>query len=205
MAEQLKDLIEKIQDEGIRAAESKAKEILAKAESDAAGIIQKAKKDAQKLISQAKQEAVRREDATSAVLKQAGRDFLLSLRQEIADTLKRIILTDVRQGLSAEEMTKIIAKLIEGYEKAGGKIMISVSDSDLAKIKKLLMLKLKGQVKKGVTLRGAEEISGGFIISYDENKSHFDFTDKALTEYLASNLEPSLQDILKNAAPKKNK
>jgi len=205
MAEQLKDLIEKIQDEGIRAAEGKAREIMAKAQSEATGIIQKARKEAQGMISGAEEEAARRQETTTSSLKQAGRDFMLKLRQEIKDTLRRLILTDVRGGLSAEEMTKIIAKLIEGYEESGSKIIITVSESDLAKVKKLLAAKLKSQLKKGLAIRGADEISGGFVISYDDNKSHFDFTDKALTEYLAANLEPDLQEILKDAAPKKGK
>jgi vacuolar-type H+-ATPase subunit E/Vma4 len=43
----------------------------------------------------------------------------------------------------------------------------------------------------------SEDISSGFIISYDQGKSYFDFSDKALAEYIAGYLKPQLSEILK--------
>jgi vacuolar-type H+-ATPase subunit E/Vma4 len=48
-------------------------------------------------------------------------------------------------------------------------------------------------------LRPAEEISGGFTISFDDGKSCYDFTDKALAEYIGIYLKPKLNQILMEA------
>ena len=44
---------------------------------------------------------------------------------------------------------------------------------------------------------------GGFRISYDAGKSWFDFTDKALTEYMGKFVNAQILDILKDAQNKK--
>ena len=53
MAEELKDLIEKIQEEGVRAAESKAHDIEEKAHLSAKAILKKAEANAENLIAEA--------------------------------------------------------------------------------------------------------------------------------------------------------
>ena len=50
---QLKELLEKINNDGVQTAEQKASEILSAAESKAAGIVETAKKEADKIIADA--------------------------------------------------------------------------------------------------------------------------------------------------------
>ena len=47
-------------------------------------------------------------------------------------------------------------------------------------------------MEKKIILKPAEEISGGFTISFDNGKSCYDFTDKALAEYIGTYLKPKL-------------
>jgi vacuolar-type H+-ATPase subunit E/Vma4 len=62
------------------------------------------------------------------------------------------------------------------------------------------MRRLGDEIKKGLTLKPLGEISGGFTISYDGGKSHYDFTDKGIAEYLSACLNPELSAILNKAA-----
>jgi cell division septum initiation protein DivIVA len=65
MAEEIKDLIQKIQEEGIKAAQEKAGQIEQEARQKAEGILRKARVDADKLLSEAKRTALfNRPDAT---------------------------------------------------------------------------------------------------------------------------------------------
>ncbi|MFH0877081.1 MAG: hypothetical protein V1863_02520 [Candidatus Omnitrophota bacterium] len=194
MTEDLKSLIEKIQQEGVAAGQHKAKEIEDRARTEARQILEKAKAEAKKLLADAKEEIKRTEESSRVSLKQAGRDLMLSLHKEIALMLDRLLNTKVREALSAEEMTKLIVVLVR---ECRGKddVTICLKKEDLEKVQKALFAELKEEAKKGITLKSTDEISAGFLISFDAGKSHFDFSDKALADYMVRYLKPQLKDI----------
>lgn len=197
MPEEIKELIEKIQQEGILAAQNQARQIEEEAQKKAKEIVLRAEAQAQKIISDAKVAAAKTEDAAKVSLKQAGRDTLLTLKKEINAVLERIIGLRAKEALSPHELAKIIASLIKEYtgkEKAG--IEVLLKKEDLEKLEKELFAELKETAKKGITLKPQEDITAGFIISFDAGKSHFDFTDKALAGYIAGYLQPKLAEIL---------
>jgi vacuolar-type H+-ATPase subunit E/Vma4 len=197
MAEDIKGLIEKIQQEGIKAAEDKAKEIEDQALQKAHKIVEEAQSQAQQLLDRAKDEIAKMEKSSKASLGQAARDLLLSLRAEINAMLKRIITAEVRKSLGPDEMSKIIATLIQRMSsQKEGEIIISLKKEELQKVKDNVFNKLTDELKKGVTLKHAQRILGGFIISFDSGKSHFDFTDQAIAEYLSLQLKPQLAQLL---------
>jgi len=197
MAEEIKDLIEKIQQEGIRVAEDKAKEIEAKARQQAEELLKKAKTEAEKIISQAKAETAKTQESTKVLLQQAGRDLMLTLRKEINTLLDRLIVSGAKEALRPEELTRIIASLIKNYhQKDQENIIVSLNKTDLEKLEAGLLSELGREAKKGITLKSQDEILAGFIISFDAGKSHFDFTDKALADYIGTYLKPKLKEIL---------
>ncbi|MDP3143313.1 MAG: V-type ATP synthase subunit E family protein [Candidatus Omnitrophota bacterium] len=199
MTEDIKNLIEKIQQEGIQAAEEKAREIEVEARSRAKEILEEAQAEAEDLISQAKEKNARKEESTQETLKQAGRDLLISLKKEINAILEKLIVSRVGEALKPEELIKIITALVKDYKgQEKGQVIISLKKEDLEKLENGFSAELKEQVKKGITLKPSEEILGGLIISFDAGKSHFDFTDQALAEYIGTYLKPKLKGILKD-------
>ena len=115
MTEDIKGLIEKIQKEGIQAAEAKAKEIEGLALKKAESIIQEARLRAGQIIAAAKEETSRAEEGTKIALKQASRDMLLSLRKEINAMLERLITSHIQQTLKADELAKIILSFVKEH------------------------------------------------------------------------------------------
>ena len=104
----------------------------------------------------------------------------------------------VRQALTANELTKILHSLIaDNVKQNKSNIIISVSKEDLTKLEKGFLAELKEEVKKGITIKSSEDILAGFLISYDAGKSYFDFTDKALADYLGQYLKPELAKFIK--------
>jgi V/A-type H+-transporting ATPase subunit E len=198
MTDQLKDLIQKIHDEGVKAAQEEARQIEAEAQQKAASTIEKAKAESARLIAGAKEKDARLQESTKQLLAQASRDMLLALKKEISAMLNRIIAHHVSQALEPPQLGKIITSLIKDYEKKDkADIVINLKKDDLDKLQKGFLGELKQQIKKGVTLKASDDISGGFTISYDAGKSHYDFTDKALSQFIASCIKPRLADILK--------
>lgn len=195
MTEEIKDLIEKIQQEGVFAAENKAKAIEDEAKSKAREIIEKAKNDARKLIEDAQNKISRMEENTKSQLKQAGRDLLLNLKDEINIILNKLIIRNTRESLKPGEVVKIITMLIKDYASQKN-ITISLNNDDYKMMEQGFLDELGEEIKKGVTLKPSEDIAAGFIISYDQGKSFFDFSDKALAEYISLYLKPKLSEIL---------
>ena len=200
MAEEIRDLIEKINQEGIKAAEEKAQNIEAAAKQRADDILAQARLEAGEMIAVAKDRIHREDEKGKTLLAQAGRDLLLSLRKEINAMLGRIVVSDIHQVLTPEALFKLLSEVVKNY-KAGesSDITVFLNKEDLEHLEKNFLNKLREETKKKIILRPAEEISGGFTISFDSGKSCYDFTDKALAEYIGTYLKPKLNKILQEA------
>jgi V/A-type H+-transporting ATPase subunit E len=197
MAQEIKDLIIKIQQEGVQAAQEQAAQIKAEAERDSLKMLSEAKIQAQKIIEQANNQAEKTEESTRAVLKQAGRDLLISLRQEIMAMLDRLIKIDLQQVLTIEELSGILAALIKNAPLSlGSQIVVSLSNQDKDKLEQGFLKQLIQETKKEIILKSADGMESGFVISFDAGKSIFDFSGQALSEYLSGCLRPELRKIL---------
>jgi len=200
MAEEIRDLIEKINQEGIKAAEEKAQNIEAAAKQRADDILSQAMLEAEEMIAAAKDRIRREDEKGKTLLAQAGRDLLLSLRKEINAMLGRIVVSDIQQTLTPEALFKLLSEVARNYSAAeSSDITVLLNEEDLETLGKNFLHKLREETKKKIILRPAEEISGGFTISFDSGKSCYDFTDKALAEYIGTYLKPKLNQILEEA------
>jgi len=200
MAEEIRDLIEKINQEGIRAAEEKAHNIESAAQQRADDILAHATRESEEMIAAAKDRIRRDDEKGKILLNQAGRDLLLSLRKEINAMLGRIVVSEIQKALTPEALFKLLSEVVRNYS-AGDTcdITVTVTKEDLEILEKNFLFKLKEETKKEIILSPSEEISGGFTISFDSGKSCYDFTDKALAEYIGTYLKPKLNQILQEA------
>ncbi len=200
MAEEIKDLIEKINQEGFQAAEKKAQEMEVQAKHRAQEIVAHAESQAKELMDSAKEGIARDESRAKALLAQAGRDLLLGVRKEIESIFQAIIAMDVRMALTPEVLSNILSRLVlDVGVSAGQDIVIGLKDEDREVLEKTFFARLKEETRRGITLRSANEITGGFTISYDSGRSQYEFTDKALAEYIGNGLKPKLKQILSEA------
>jgi V/A-type H+-transporting ATPase subunit E len=197
MAEEIRDLIEKINQEGIKAAAEKAQKIEIAAKQRADEILAQARLEAEEMIAVAKDRIYREDEKGKTLLAQAGRDLLLSLRREINAMLGRIVVSDIQRTLTPEALFILISEVAKNYSVGeNSDITILLNKEDLETLEKNFLHKLREETKKKIILRPADEISGGFTISFDSGKSCYDFTDKALAEYIGTYLKPKLNEIL---------
>lgn len=200
MSENLKSLLEKINQEGVKSAEEKARVIEDKAGKNAEKILGDAKKLADEIIQKAKAEAEKTKASANLSVKQASRDLLLSLKEDIKKTLNKIMAVEINKALSGEEIAGILAGLIDKYAEKNsqpGDIKVLVKKEELEKIKNIFISKLKGKIEAGVEFRPSQSINAGFSISFDKGRSYFDFSDEGLLEALSAYLNPELAKIIK--------
>ncbi|HUW86508.1 MAG TPA: hypothetical protein VMV55_06485 [Methanoregula sp.] len=200
MAEEIRDLIEKINQEGIKAAEEKAQNIEAVAKQRADDILAQARLEAEEMIAAEKDRNRREDEKGKTLLAQAGRDLLLSLRKEINAMLGRIVVSDIQQALTPEALFRLLSEVVRNFSTGeSSDITVLLNKEDLEILEKNFLYKLRKETKKKIILKPAEEISGGFTISFDNGKSCYDFSDKALAEYIGIYLKPKLNQILQEA------
>ena len=200
MSEKLKELLEKINQEGVKGAEEKAMAIESKAKSDAEKIIQDARLEAQGIVEDAKDAAEKTKKSTEMALRQASRDMVLSLKDEIKKILDKIVAGETARAMSGKDMTDILEKLIEKYVEKNGKssdIKVLLKKEDLEKLKDTFISRLKEHLKDGIEFKPSPNINAGFSISFDKGKSFFDFTDEGLGEALCAYLNPEVSRLLR--------
>jgi len=200
MAQNIQDLIDKIKTDGLESGRKQAQEIEHEARRKADEILAQARNQADKILADARSQQDRIEESTRASLAQTARDTVLSLTQTINDLLMNVIRQEVGQTLDAARMSQLIMDICRTFQTGGGPsdgVEVGLSEKDWSLMQKDLLAKLQTQIKGGVTVRAADDLTGGFTISFDQGKSCFDFSQDALVEYLSRRVNQYVAGLLK--------
>ena len=197
MAMDLKNIIERIKEEGVDEAQKKAGGIIDQAESKAQETIAEAEKKKKDIILKARAEAEKLKANSEEAMRQASRDVLLGLRENIVALFDKVIKRDVAEGLSKEVMEKMIIRLVEKFRESGEtEVEVLLSDKDKDLLEETLLNDLKKEMKKGVELKASSSMEHGFRIGEKDGNSYYDFTDEAIEEAFKSHLNKKLSEIL---------
>lgn len=203
MGEDIQALLEKIQREGIEAAEAKASEIERDAQARAKKMIDQARDEAHSVVARAQAEARKEKESSAAALVQASRDVLLTLRDQISKTLTGVCAARVAETLTPEKTARLIADLVTAAVSGKEDIVVGISGDRFDETQRHLLGLLGQSVKKGIVLKADHDIKAGFFISFDAGKSQFDFSDASLAEYLGRLVKPELSRILQESVTDK--
>ena len=197
MSVQLKELLEKIKQEGVREAEQQADHVKKEAEREASQIVAKAKQEAAAHLEKAKAEASQFEHASKEAIKQAGRDLVLSVKSEIKRLVELILLAEIRESVDSKFLKDALITLLQAWGKdREEQIQILLPEKSAEDIRQYILGKLKAEVKKGVEIFPSAQIGTGFRIAEKDGSAYYDFTDRGLAEYLMEYLNPKLTELL---------
>ncbi|MDP8236061.1 MAG: hypothetical protein P9M08_06735 [Candidatus Erginobacter occultus] len=199
MAEQLQELLERINREGVEKAEKKSAEIVAAAEKKAKEIVETAEKRAADREAAAETDACRLKENAEKAIAQSARNVLLSLEEEIGKLFDRILTAEIGEGLTPEALTAAILKLVEkAAARIGGEesVEVTLGPDDAKKIADQLLVRFKQAAEGKLTINPVPSVEAGFMISFDGGKSSYDFTDNGLRELLSTYLSPHLKEII---------
>lgn len=190
--ENLDALLTKIRSEGVDAAKAEAADIVAKAKAEAADIVAKAKAEATTITTQAKVDADRMASGAEATIRQAARDVLLKLGQDITALLEGTLGGVVDETLKTKAtLEKLVVDAIAAYQKSG-EVTIAVAPDTVDAIK----AKLAKQ--KEVTVVTDTQVGSGFRVRLSGGRVEHDFTGESVTAALAALLRPQLAQLLKD-------
>ncbi len=176
---QIQDLVQSIKRDGIEEAKKEADSIVSAAKARAEEIIAASKVEAEKNIENANREI----ESSKALIKQAERDAVLSVKKELEKVLGSIMAQKVSKDLSEKTLGSLIIAAIGDEDPAKYKVEIDAAKS-------ALKAELAKQLEKGLEIRPVKGMSGMKLICKD-GSGFFDFSD----EEISALLKPFLGDM----------
>jgi len=194
---QLKKIIDKIKHEGVRSAQEESDRIVAEARNEASTIVRKAEEDAKLIRNNTETEVRRMESSGKDALRQAGRDLILMVKEEIKSIFNRLLEREVHDALSMELLADVIAVAVKNISKQeGSEIDALVPAELLSEIEPVLIARLSAALASGVEIRPFKGLDSGFRIAMRDGSAFYDFSGKEIAAMLSRHLNPRLVSIL---------
>jgi len=191
----LENLIEKIKKEGIEEAQQTSEELLKKARAEAAAIIDQAKEEAIKIIEDANQQAHKIKRNAQSSIRQAARDSLLAVKEEITALVNRILRREIADSLSSDFMKELILKIVEQWEPDSEKEIL-ISNEEVEQMRDSVIHVLQEELKNDSTIKSSDKLSKGFWIGLKGEDGFYEFSDESIYSLFKTYLNPSIRDIL---------
>ena len=191
MAEEIQQLLEKIQRDGVDKANAEAAAIVAKAKAEADAIVKKAQEDAAAAEAKGKADAEAYAARARETIGQAARDTVLKVKDDVSNLLTKLLAQNVSAALATEAVPLAAAAVKE---------LVTNGDAEVATSAKLvdaLRAQLAAQAQNGVKVVADEMTGAGFTVKLDNGRVEHDFTDAAISEALAQRLRADLAKLLK--------
>lgn len=190
----LENLIAKLKQEGIEAAQKEAAAIIQRANEEANTILNKAQAEAQQIISAAKQEAQKLQNNAEAAIRQAARDTVLVTKENLSRLFDRVFTTAIAHQLRPNFLIELIRKVVE--TNLGQKLEFTVSPADCEQLQQLLLQEVNADLKDVIVLKPERSISAGFRVRRIDENLYYDLTDESIAAFLKEYLNPAIRQIL---------
>ena len=206
MAEELQSLLERIQKDGVEKANSERDKILADAKTAAEKIIADAEKKSDEIRKQSEKDVKRNEERAANTIRQAARDVILALNEELQKRLKNVVKECAGDAMTPEMMGKLILAMQEAYIADAGNaesgIEILLNKKDLAEMEKLVKGALLENLKATPEISIGHDFTAGLKIGFKGNDLFFDFSDEVLSEIICTYVGPRLAGIIQDKKEK---
>lgn len=208
----VQELIDRIRDQGVQAAQDEAVRLLVNARQQAQEIVSQAKAEAEAAQAKARTETEAYRQASLDALRLAVRDTVLDLEARVLarfeEFVKRLVVSSTRDkelvrsivlvlaGHAAEEFiqdkeveVRISSALLEGQTgpvfKEEGKLAILGLSSDM--------------LREGLELVPDSEIEGGARVRLVQDKLEIDLSDRVIVRMISQRLIPRFKAIMEGA------
>jgi V/A-type H+-transporting ATPase subunit E len=198
MADELQGLLKRIQAEGLEQAEATKEATLRDAKAEAEDLVAKAKSKAEQLIAEARREADLLRQKGEQSLKQAARDVLLSLREQLESRVVEVARSLAVETSTPETVADIVATMAKTYLEAeqSGDLELRVPAEQQDALANALAARLGQDLADRCHLAPVPDVDAGFRLVVSDQDIVYDFTDESLAETMASFLSPRLADVI---------
>ena len=187
--EDLQNLLEKINREGVEKADAEAAKIIAAAQAKADALVKKALEEAAQAKADAEKAAQASSERAAETIRQAARDTVISVEDAVTKMLEKLLAKDVDAALANPQTAAGLA--------AGAIEDLARSAEVLANSKLVAALKAQLADKKDITVVTDDTIGSGFTVKVDGGRVEHSFTGDVIAAELAKRLRPDLAALMK--------
>lgn len=190
----LDQLIASLKTEAIDVAEKESERILKAAKKQAQDIMDAAKEKRETILSNAESEAEAILSKGKNALRQAGRDYNISVRNEILKVFKVVLEKETRKAFTPDLMKTAIIKTIENI---GSDVELKFSKDFSNELADYIHSRLKAS-EIHVSLIEDNTILNGLSITKKDQGWSYDISPEEIAEAIGSHLTHNWINILKN-------
>ena len=195
MAEELQSLLDRIQAEGVDKAKAEAARIVEEAERKAADVVAEAGRKAADLRAKAEEEARVLQARSEQSLRQAARDVVLEVGENVRQTLERVLRKDVDAALADPAFLQKYVERVAASAAGEGPAELHVSPADAEKLAEYARARLAAGAADGIRIAPDSDVSAGVRVLVRDGRVEHDFTDEAVMEALSRVVRPSLAKL----------
>jgi V/A-type H+-transporting ATPase subunit E len=204
MTQDLQQLLETIQREGVDKARAEADAIVTAARVQAGAIVADAERQAGEAHEAARRDAVTFEQRSSDAVRQAARDLMLGVEREVTELLTQVLVNDVKSALADPTRLALLAEEAVRAYLAGGDgavhVLLGAKSAQVVDILRSRLAQVAG-ASKGVTVEvdaSGSVATTGFRVRLSGGRIEHDFTATAIAESIARHVRPQLAALLRD-------
>ena len=194
MAEEFQSLLDRINREYLQQAEAEKEKILSQAKAEAESIVAAARAEADRVRSQAEKDAEAARTRAEAAARQAARDIVLGLREELTKRLDRVVGNAAGEALTPELMAAVVRNMAAANGADDVKILAGVRDAE--QLRQLLCGTLRSSFRNTPEVFPNRNIHAGMQVAFQGEDMYVDLTDEAVCELLRAHLGGELARML---------
>lgn len=197
--DKIKKICEILKNETLQPAKEEAKKILEVAEQEARNIIRDAESKAENMVLAAKAKMSKERELFESSLRQACRQGVESLRQDIENKLFNSELSAwvAKQTVDPQVGAQLINALVTAIEKEGSSADFSAyvpSQVPCEKVNALLMRQVLEKLREKSVVVG--EFMGGVQLKLRDHQLTLDLSDEALKELIGQYIRKDFRELL---------
>ena len=207
----VQDLIDRIRDQGVQAAQEQTDQILNEARQKAADLVARARAEADEARAKARTEIDAWKASSTDALRLAARDTVLELKTGVMNRFEEFVKRLVISATRDKELVRAIVLVLAGHaaeefiqdkdiEVRISRSLLGEPDPGLSEEGKRAILGLSSDMlREGLQLAPDDDIEGGARVRLVQDQLEIDLSDRAIARMISERLLPRFKAILEGA------
>lgn len=205
MTNSIRELTEKIYNEGVVKANREAEQILAEARKEAGNIVSSAKQEKIQILEQAAKEAAELKKKTDSEVALTAQKLISNLKQHVANMLTSIQVDSVAKeafndGKFVREMMLLVIRSWTEKNPEESDLSVLIPETDEKKIAGYFEHKLIDKLNKGIEFKADPAIRNGFKIGPKDGHYVISFTEQDFENYFKSYLKEKTWKLISGSS-----
>lgn len=195
MADKIKELTDKILNEGVEKGKKQANALVAEAEQKSKDIVDKAQAQAESILAEARKQAAEMKKNTESEMRLAAGQTVQSLKSTIADTIANKLAAKAAAEVSKDPdyLRTLVGKIVQNW-KVGEPMVLETADAQ--GLTAYLDANMHELLAKGLEIKEVAGRATSYTLMPKDGSYKINFGDEELEAFFKSFMRPRLVEML---------